>query len=189
MKKIKGENTTIRDKTEIALERVVDQALANGGESEAYLCTLRLPKQFNEDQRTSNEIYKKVQSDFCKNVFRSTGSTPRYVAVRTDNSSNPEYAFCLFTKPNAKLEMPEDYAEKGREIANGKSINAGWGKGRIDLMAVFADAPLFRVSSQPIHITNENKDEAMGRFREHLQETDERRRSQRILFVSKCTNT
>ena len=187
MKRNREQNMKNHERTTTALNRLIEQAVADSGESEAYLCTLRLPKQFNDNHNLSNEIYMKTQSDFCKTVFRKTGSTPHYVGVKTDNSSNPEYAFCLFTKPNAKLEIPEDYAEKGRAIANTKSMNAGWGKGKLDLLAVFADAPMFKVSSQPIHITNKNKDEVMIRLQEHLNSgTDKRQQNQRTMFVSRC---
>ena len=130
---------TIQDKTMNALERVVNQTMSNGGDmAEAYLCRLQLPKQFSRNSKQANDIYKKIQSDFCKNVMRATGETPRYITVRTENSENPEYAFCLITKKNAGLERTEDFAEKGREIANGKVGQAGWGRGKLDVVELIS---------------------------------------------------
>lgn len=97
------ENMTIQDKTKNALDRVVNQAVEGGETIQAYLCKLQLPKQFSRNIKESNEIYKKIQSDFCKGVMRATGETPRYITVRTENSDNPEYAFCLFTRHDASL--------------------------------------------------------------------------------------
>lgn len=59
--------------------------------------------------------------------MRKTGETPRYITVETKDESNPKYAFCLFTKHDASLDKPEEYAEKGHDIANGKVEQAGWG--------------------------------------------------------------
>ena len=93
MMKNNRQNTTIQDsKTIKALERVVNQAMSNGEATEAYLCTLQLPRQFADNQHQANDIYKRIQSDFCKSVMRSTGKTPRYITVKTENATNPEYA-------------------------------------------------------------------------------------------------
>ena len=173
------------DKTMNALERVVNQAVKDDGVAEAYLCTLQLPKQFSNDCRQANDIYKKVQSDFCKSVMRKTGDTPRYITVRTENSDNPEYAFCLFTKKDASLDKPE-YEEKGREIANGKVGQAGWGRGTLDVVELFMDSPKLMISSNPIQITAKNKNDAIGRLQEHLKCKSESSNHQRTLFVSKC---
>ena len=166
-----------------ALERIVDQMVAQG-DAKAYLCSLRLPRQFSEDMVQANDIFKKTQSDFCKSIMRGTGSTPRYIAVRTDNETNPEYAFCLFTRPNAMLD-PTAYAEKGCEIANGKSGHAGWGRGRLDVVELFKDAPRFKIA-QPLHIDKENADEILPRLQEHLNGKKTATAHQRTLFVSKC---
>lgn len=182
------QNSTIPDsKTIKALERVVNQAMSNGETVEAYLCRLQLPKQFSSNIKESNDIYKKIISDFGKNVMRKTGETPRYITVKTDNDDNPEYAFCLFTRPNASLDKPEEYAEKGREIANGKAGQAGWGHGKLDIVELFRDAPRFTISSQPITITDSNKASAKVRLQEHLQgQAQSTQTHQRTLFVSKC---
>ena len=58
------QNMTIQDKTKNALERVVNQAVSNGETAKAYLCRLQLPKQFSSDIKESNDIYKKIISDF-----------------------------------------------------------------------------------------------------------------------------
>ena len=131
MKKTRKQTTMQDSKTTEALERVVNQTMSDG-EVQAYLCKLQLPKQFAETPHQANDIYKIIQSDFCKGVMRSTGSTPRYVTVKIENDDNPEYAFCLFT--HDKLDKPEEYAEKGREIANGKAGQAGWGRGKRDVV-------------------------------------------------------
>ena len=184
---MRRQNMTIQDKTARALERIVNHAVENDGVAEGYLCYLQLPKQFASNIKESNDIYKKIQSDVCKNVMRSTGSTPRYVAVKMDNNDNPEYAFCLFTKKDASLDKPEEYAEKGREISNTKVGQAGWGNGRLDVVELIKDAPKFTISSQPIHITNSNKDDAIDRLQEHLKSKSESTQAhQRTLFVSKC---
>ena len=171
------------DKTMNALERVVNQAISNGETAKAYLCRLQLPKQFSNDCRQANDIYKKVQSDFCKSVMRKTGDTPRYITVRTENSDNPEYAFCLFTKKDASLDKPE-YEEKGREIANGKVGQAGWGRGTLDVVELIKDAPRFTISS-PVQITAENKCSVIGQLQRHLQDKSTSSNHQRTLFVSK----
>ena len=178
------QNMTIQDKTKNALERVVNQAISNG-ETKAYLGRLQLPKQFSSEIKESNDIYKKIISDFGKNVMRKTGETPRYITIKTNNDDNPEYAFCLFTKHDASLDKPEEYAEKGREIANGKVGQAGWGHGRLDVVELIKDAPKFTISS-PIHITNSNKDDAIDKLQEHLKCKSESLNHQRTLFVSKC---
>ena len=170
-----------------ALERMVRQAVVNDGEAEVYLCSLRLPREFSENPHQANEIYKKIQADFCKNVYRCTGSTPRYVTVKKENDANPEYAFCLFTKPEASLDKPEEYAEKGREIANTKAGKAGWGLGRLDVVELIKDAPRFTISSQSIPVTSSNKETVLPQLQQHLQNkriVDALH--QRTLFVSKC---
>ncbi len=154
---MRGQNMTIQNKTKNALERVVNQAVSEGV-ADAYLCRLQLPKEFASNIKESNDIYKKIISDFGKNVMRKTGATPRYITVKTDNAANPEYALCLFTKHGAGLGAnTEDYAEKGREIANGKVGQAGWGNGKLDLMELFKDAPTFKIAHDPTQITQENK--------------------------------
>ena len=179
------QNMTIQDKTKNALERVVNQAVSNGETAKAYLCRLQLPKQFSSDIKESNDIYKKIISDFGKNVMRKTGETPRYITVKTENATNPEYAFCLFTKNDASLDKPEEYAEKGREIANGKVGQAGWGIGELDVMELVRDAPRFVISSHPVQITQDNKDDAIGQLQEHLKCKSESSNHQHTLFVSK----
>ena len=177
--------STTQDRVTEALERVVNQAVGNDGRTEAYLCTLRLPREFNEDPHEANQIYKRIQADFCKSVYRGTGSSPRYVTVKTDNDDNPEYAFCMFTKPHANLDK-EEYAEKGREIANGKAGQAGWGRGKLEIIELFKDAPRFKVS-QPITITDENKTAVFPQLQQHLQNKHQiEALNQRTIFVSKC---
>ena len=179
-------NTTTRDKMVNALKRVVNQAVNKDGAADAYLCRLQLPKQFSNDIKESNDIYKKIQSDFCKNVMRSTGSTPRYVAVKTENSDNPEYAFCLFTKHDASLDKPEEYAEKGREIANGKVGQAGWGHGKLDVVEMIMDSPKFMIASNSVQITQDNKASVVEQLQRHLQgQSQSTQAHQRTLFVSK----
>ena len=180
------EQNATQDKTTKALERVVNQTISNGDTAAAYLCRLQLPKQFSSNTKQANDIYKKIQSDFCKGVMRATGETPRYITVRTENHDNPEYAFCLFTRQDASLDKPEEYAEKGREIANGKAGQAGWGRGRLDVVELFMDSPKFMISSNPIQITAKNKNDAIGRLQEHLKCKSESSNHQRTLFVSKC---
>ncbi len=188
MKRKQEPTTTIEDKmTAEALERVVNQTMAHG-EVKAYLCKLQLPKQFAENPHQANDIYKRIQSDFCKHVSRTTGSTPRYVAVKKENVDNPEYAFCLFTKADATLDKPEEYAEKGREIANGKTEQAGWGRGKLDVVEIIMDGPKFIIGSQPIQVTELNRENAIHQLQQHLQNkriVDAQH--QRTLFVSKCS--
>ncbi len=179
------QNMAIQDKTKNALERVVNQAVSNGETAEAYLCRLQLPKQFSSDIKESNDIYKKIISDFGKNVMRKNGETPRYITVRTENKNNPEYAFCLFTRYDASLDKPEEYAEKGREIANTKVSQRGWGHGRLDVVELIKDAPRFTIS-HPVQITQANKYDAIGQLQEHLKCKSESLNHQRTLFVSKC---
>ena len=182
------QDTTNQNKVTEALNRVVNQAVENDGRTEAYLCSLRLPREFNEDPHQANQIYKKVQADFCKHVMRSTGRTPRYVAVKTENGDNPEYAFCLFTKTDATLDKPEEYAEKGREIANGKAGQAGWGRGKLDIVELFKDAPRFTIASQSIKVTEHNREDAILQLHQHLQNRrDIEALHQRTIFVSKCS--
>ena len=180
-------NTTTRDKMVNALKRVVNQAISNEETAYAYLCRMQLPKEFSSNIKESNDIYKKIQSDFCKNVMRSTGSTPRYVAVKTENADNPEYAFCLFTKHNASLDKPEEYAEKGREIANGKVGQAGWGHGKLDVVEMIMDAPKFIIASNSVQISQGNKASVIEQLQNHLQgQSQSTQAHQRTLFVSKC---
>ena len=166
-----------------ALERVVNHEVESCREVAAYLCSLRLPKQFAQDA-SSNGVYKKIQSDFCKYVMRETGNAPRYIAVRTDNKTNPEYAICLFTKTDAQLDKPEVYAEKAREIANTKAGHAGWGNGKLDVVEVVCDGPRYMIASQPITITGSNMRNAMNTIRNHLQKCDTEHKCQRTIFVS-----
>lgn len=180
------ENMTIQDKTKKALGRVVNQAVEGGETIQAYLCKMQLPKQFSRNIKESNDIYKKTISDFGKNVMRKTGETPRYITVKTENATNPEYAFCLFTRYDASLEKPEEYAEKGREIANGKVGQAGWGHGKLDVVEMIMDSPKFIIGSDPVQITRDNKDDAIGRLQEHLKCKSASSNHQRTLFVSKC---
>lgn len=186
MKKV-AEMARLQDKTVDALRRVVDHAVEEGNEAQAYLCTLQLPRQFSENQHQANDIYKKIQSDFCKNVMRKTGQTPRYITVRTENAENPEYALCLITKQDAALDKPEEYAEKAMEIANTKCGKEGWGHGKLDLIELFRDAPKFKISHNPIQITQDNRDSAIGQLHNHLQSKSQLvQNHQRTLFVSKC---
>ncbi|MBQ4480497.1 MAG: hypothetical protein IJJ33_17565 [Victivallales bacterium] len=184
---MREQNATIQDKTTKALERVVNQTISNGDTAAAYLCRLQLPKQFSDNPKQSNDIYKKVQSDFCKSVMRRTGETPRYITVRTENSDNPEYAFCLFTKKDASLDKSEEYAEKGLEIANGKAMHEGWGRGKLDVVELIRDAPRFSVS-QSLTLSDGTKATVMQQLQEHLQGKPERSSQphQRTMFVSKC---
>ena len=182
---MRRQKMTIQDKTMNALERVVNQAISNGETTDAYLCRLQLPKQFSSNIKESNDIYKKIISDFGKNVMRKTGETPRYITVKTENENNPEYAFCLFTRYDASLDKPEEYAEKGREIANTKVSQRGWGHGRLDVVELIKDAPRFTIS-HPVQITQANKDDAIGQLQEHLKSKSESLNHQRTLFVSKC---
>lgn len=174
---MKGQNMTIQDKVDNALERVMNKAMADD-KTEVHLCTLELPIQFFENQHVANDIYKKVQSDFCKAVLRKTGETPRYVTVKTDRE-RPGYAFCLFTK----ADLDTDLVEKGREIANGKALHAGWGRGQIDVVDIVMNGPRFSVS-QPLTLSSETKDTVMQRLKEHLQGKSESANHQRTLFVS-----
>ena len=169
-----------------ALERVVNNVVEDGEEVQAYLCRLRLPCRFTDNAFQSNDIYKKFQSDFCKCVMRATGETPRYVGIKKENESNPEYAFCLFTKNDASLDKPEEYAEKGREIANGKVGQAGWGIGELDVMELVRDAPRFVISSKPVTINAVNKDSAISELREHLKDKCDTEHNQKTIFVSRC---
>ena len=180
------QNMTIQDKTKNALERVVNQAVSNGETAKAYLCRLQLPKQFSSDIKESNDIYKKIISDFGKNVMRKTGETPRYITVKIENESNPEYSFCLFTRYDASLDKPEEYAEKGREIANGKVGQAGWGIGELDVMELVRDAPRFVISSKPVTINAENKESIISELREHLKDKCNTEHYQKTIFVSRC---
>ena len=157
---MREQNMTIQDKTMNALERVVNQAISNGETAKAYLGRLQLPKQFSSDIKESNDLYKKIISDFGKNVMRKTGETPRYITIKTNNDDNPEYAFCLFTKMDSSLDKPEEYAEKGREIANGKVGQAGWGHGKLDVVEMIMDSPKFIIGSE-VQITSDNKDDAI----------------------------
>lgn len=183
---MREQKATIHGMTAKALERLVDRAVKDDGVTDAYLCRLQLPRQFTSNVRESNDIYKKIISDFGKNVMRRTGETPRYITVKTENATNPEYAFCLFTRHNASLDKPEEYAEKGREIANGKVGQAGWGNGKLDVVEMIMDSPKFIIGSEPVQITSDNKDDAIGRLQEHLKCKSESNNHQRTLFVSKC---
>lgn len=186
---MKQKRLTISDsEARKALARVASHAVANDGEAMVYLGSLRLPKEFGADPHLANSIYKKIQSHFCKHVYRSTGSTPRYVVVKSEADRNPEYAFCLFTRPNAGLDKPEDYTERGREIANTKCGQAGWGCGKLDLMELFRDGPRFLLTSQPLRMTSGNQDAVMNVLQEHLGDRGDHGQShQRTLFVSKTT--
>ena len=169
-----------------ALTRVASHAVANDGEAMVYLGSLRLPKQFGDDPHRANSIYRKIQSDFCKHVYRSTGFTPRYVVAKSEADRNPEYTFCLFTRPNAGLDKPEDYIERGREIANSKCGQAGWGHDKHDLLELFRDAPRFLLTSQPLRMTSGNQDAMMNVLQKHLGDRgDNGQPKQRTLFVSK----
>lgn len=177
------QSMTIKDKVNNALERVVEQVVADG-KVDVHLCTLELPEQFSEDQHQANGIYKRIQSDFCKSVMRRTGETPRYVTVRCSNAVRPEYAICLFT--HTGLGKSEELMEKGLEIANGKALHAGWGRGKLDVVELIRDAPRFTISSQSITFTTENKDEAMKKIQTHLADKAENTQPhQRTMFVSK----
>ncbi len=179
-------NESTSDDVVRALERVVNNVVEDGEEVQAYLCRLRLPCRFRDNVFQSNDIYKKIQSDFCKSVMRSTGDTPRYVGIKKENESNPEYAFCLFTKNDASLDKPEEYAEKGREIANGKVGQAGWGIGELDVMELVRDAPRFVISSKPVTINAENKESIISELREHLKDKCDTEHNQKTIFVSRC---
>ena len=181
MKKIIGQDMTIQDKVDKALERVMKQAMADD-KTEVHLCTLELPKQFSANPHIANDIYKKIQSDFCKVVLRRTGETPKYVTIRQEGEGQrPGYAFCLFTK----ADLDTDLVEKGREIANGKSLHAGWGRGQTDVVDIVMNGPRFSVS-HPLTLSSETKEIVMQRLKEHLKSKSESANHQRTLFVSKC---
>ncbi len=170
-------NTHTQAKVAKALTRVVDHAVGDG-ETTAYLCSLTLPRQFAGDQHQANDVYKRIQSDFCKNVQRRTGETPRYVTVRTERDNHPEYAICLFTRPESRMEQTEAYEEKGRIIADGKARQAGWND---------EDSPRFTIEPQSITMTSENRETEMPRLMQHLQGKGTTRQAyQRTIFVSKC---
>ena len=161
-----------------ALTRVVDHAVGDG-ETTAYLCSLTLPRRFAVDQHQANDVYKRIQSDFCKNVQRRTGETPRYVTVRTEHDNRPEYAICLFTRPESRLEQTETYEEKGRSIADVKARQAGWNADE--------DSPRFTIEPQSITMTSVNRETEMPRLMQHLQGKGTTRQAyQRTIFVSKC---
>ena len=171
-------NTQRQAKVVKALTRVVDRACGKG-ETEAYLCSLTLPQQFAADQHQANDVYKRIQSDFCKNVQRRTGETPRYVTVRTEHDNRPEYAICLFTRPESRLEQTETYEEKGRSIADVKARQAGWNADE--------DSPRFTIEPQSITMTSVNRETEMPRLMQHLQGKGTTRQAyQRTIFVSKC---
>ena len=182
MKKMIGQDMTIQDKVDKALERVMKQAMADD-KTEVHLCTLELPKQFSGNQHVANGIYRKIISDFGKSVMRRTGETPKYVTIRQESErQRPGYAFCLFTK----ADLDTDLVEKGREIANGKALHAGWGRGQIDVVDIVMNGPRFSVS-QPLTLSSETKEIVMQRLKEHLQGKSESANHQRTLFVSKCS--
>ena len=182
MAKTTRHNPKIRDKVNEALERVANQAMADD-KAEVHLCTLELPMQFSEDQHIANDIYKHIQSDFCKAVLRRTGETPRYVTVRKEGEVRPGYAFCLFTKAGLDMAL----VDKGREIANGKAMHFGWGRGKLDVVELIRDAPRFSVS-QSLTLSDGTKATVMQQLHEHLQGKPERSSQphQRTMFVSKC---
>ncbi len=171
-------STHTQAKVAMALTRVVSHAVGDG-ETEAYLCSLTLPRRFAGDQHQANDVYKRIQSDFCKNVQRRTGETPRYVTVRTEHDNRPEYAICLFTRHESRLEQTETYEEKGRIIADVKARQAGWNADE--------DSPCFTIEPQPISVTSENRETEMSRLMQHLQGKGTTRQAyQRTIFVSKC---
>ena len=175
-------------KTSKALARVAEHAIENGGMANVYLGSLRLPREFGKDQNLANETYAKIQSDFCKHVFRSTGFTPKYVALKGENNNNPEFSFCLFTQANAGLDKPEDFSEKGREIANSKCGQAGWGNGKLDLLELFRDGPRFILSSNPLELTPSNKEAVFEKLNRHLHDIGNPQHFHRKLFVSRTNH-
>ena len=155
------------------------------GELTAYTCTMTLPKQFAEDAAEANGLFKKIQSDFCKSVLRGTGTTPRYVAIRSaDNEKRPEYRCVLFTPAEAPLENPEDYADHGRAIANTKFCQLGWSCGKLDVVEMLMDAPTVKIHA-PIRLSGSNRYAALNTLESYLGQKAIPLQGQRSLFVSK----
>ena len=172
-------DTSITD----ALARVASQFSQKHGELAAYTCTMTLPKQFSEDAAEANELFRKIQSDFCKSIMRGTGTTPRYVAIRTNNEKRPEYRFALFTPAGAPLENPEEYADHGRAIANTKCCKLGWSCGKLDVVEMLMDAPTVKIHA-PIRLSGSNR-YALNTLESHLGPKADAIQGQRSLFVSK----
>ena len=175
-----------KKKLSVALNRLVNHVLEDdNGEVLAYACNLRLPSEFNASQKQANQIYKKVQADFCKHVSRRTGHTPSYLTIKNEDPEYPRYAMCIFTRKDSGIELAD--LQKGEEIANGKAIQAGWANGRLDVIQLFKDAPRFKIAHEPIQITQDNKDSVIEQLQHHLQgQSQSTQPHQRTIFVSKC---
>lgn len=168
-----------------ALDRVATQFSKEHGDLAAYTCTMTLPKQFSEDASEANDLFKKIQSDFCKSVLRGTGITPRYVAIRSaDNEKRPEYRCALFTPADAPLQNPEDYADHGRAIANTKCCKLGWSCGKLDVVEMLMDAPTVKIHA-PIRFSGSNRYAALNTLENYLGPKADAIQGQRSLFVSK----
>ena len=172
-----------------AINRIASQFIQDNGETSAYLCSVTLPRQFTESAAEANNLFKKIQSDFCKSVFRGTGTTPRYVAVRASNEKRPEYRFALFTPSDAPLDQPDNYADHGRAIANTKCGRiGGWANGKMDVVEMLLDQPTFKISHEPIHLSPVNRDEALRSLEDHLGPKADAIDGKRSLFVSKIVH-
>lgn len=167
-----------------ALDRVASQFAQKHGDLTAYTCTIALPKQFSQDAAEANDLFKKIQSDFCKSVLRGTGITPRYVAIRAENHKRPEYRCALFTPADAPLQKPEEYADHGRAIANHKATRAGWQTEQMDIVAILVDSCQFEIG-QPIKMSGSNRHSALNSLEHYLGNKLEPLKGNRSLFVSK----
>ena len=173
-----------QDMVESALTRLMDRNVKSGGV--AYLCSLRLPRQFSSSVDQANDIFCKVQSDLCKYTMRQTGKTPKYVAVRTMDGEYPEYNCCLFTDADSTIDDIQDFMEKGKTIANGKTIQAGWDTSNMDIVEILQGAAQFRVN-RTLPVSNES----LAPMQEHLAniaQNDPSSTHQRAIFVSKTFN-
>lgn len=169
-----------------AIHRIAATRFPNSrnGEVAAYECAMTLPKQFKEDAAKANQLFKRIQADFCKSVLRGTGTTPRYVAIRANNEKCPEFRFALFTPANAPLDNPEEYSEHGRAIANHKASQMGWTCENMDIVEILLDSCTFKIAHEPLRIHDAG---TLKSLEEHLGDKADSVNGQRSVFVSKAS--
>jgi hypothetical protein len=119
--------------------------------------------------------------------MRQTGKTPKYVAVRTMDGDFPKYNCCLFTDADSTIDDIQDFMEKGKAIANGKTIQAGWDTSQMCLEDILRGASQFNVKEKMTLNGDENgeKLEMMRRHLSNVSRNDLTSVHQRSLFVSK----
>ena len=100
----------------------------------------------------------------------------------------PEYNCCLFTEADSTIDDLQDFMEKGKTIANGKTIQAGWDTSQMCLEDILRGASQFHVKGA-MALSGDDNEERLEMMRRHLScvaSNDLNSAYQRSLFVSKA---